>query len=304
MRPAAHQLAPKSTHVLVGGDTAGFADVRHALGHDQKLIFPLAGLLIGIVLLLMLRAVVAPLYLMASVVLGFGATLGTAVLAYQHLGQQPGIDCQLPLIVYLFVLSIGTDYILMISRLREEMRHGKSAREAASTAIRHTGPTAAAAAVILAASFGVLAISPSLGQIEFSVAAGVFMSTFVMAWLLVPALTAVLGRGVFWPTRTGRTVDRRLTPAGLRGCCMSFEETATAGGIAPPAVAMSGSGSSGAASVTSGTRPLVRHRDRDRAGRADVPGGVERRGREGVAAVRRSAGVPGELVRRRGQRGT
>jgi RND superfamily putative drug exporter len=214
IEPAAHSLAPAGTQALVGGDTATFADVRTAFGHDQNLIFPLAGLMIALVLLLMLRALIAPLYLMASVVLGFAATLGAAVLVYQHLGHQSGIGFQLPMIVYLFVSSIGTDYnILMIGRLREEMRKGRSPREAARTALSNAGPAAAAAAIILAASFGALAISPSLGQIGFSVAVGVLMSTFVTAWLLIPALTIALGKKAFWPTSTAKA--KRTRPSEL-----------------------------------------------------------------------------------------
>jgi RND superfamily putative drug exporter len=212
IEPAAHTLAPPATSALVGGDTATAADIRNALGHDEKLIFPLAGLLIALVLLLMLRAILAPLYLMASVVLGFAATLGTAVLVYQHLAHQPGMNFQLPLIVYLFVSSIGTDYnILIIGRLREELRNGRTPRAAAQAALSKAGPAAAAAAVILAASFASLAISPSLGQIGFSVAIGVLMSTFITAWLLIPALTTALGRKALWPMRT--THPRQTTPA-------------------------------------------------------------------------------------------
>jgi len=214
IEPAAHNLAPTGTKALVGGDPATAADVRSALGHDEKLIFPLAGLLIGLVLLLMLRALLAPLYLMASVVLGFAATLGAAVLIYQHLGHQAGINYQLPLIVYLFVSSIGTDYnILIIGRLREELRKGLAPRAAARAALSKAGPAAAAAAVILAASFGSLAISPSLRQIGFSVAVGVLMSTFVTAWLLIPSLTTVLGRKALWPMRTADRV--RSGPSAL-----------------------------------------------------------------------------------------
>src|SRR5215471_11116666 len=209
IEPAAHTLAPAGTKAVVGGDTASAADIRSALSHDEKVIFPLAGLLIGLVLLLMLRALLAPLYLMGSVVLGFAATLGAAVLIYQHLGHQAGMSFQLPLIVYLFVSSIGTDYnILMIGRLREELRKGRSPRSAAQAALTKAGPAAAAAAVILAASFGSLAISPSLGQIGFSVAVGVLMSTFVTAWLLIPALTTALGRKALWPMRIAEPSQR------------------------------------------------------------------------------------------------
>jgi len=90
---------------------------------------------------------------------------------------------------------------LMISRLREEMRDGARPRRAADTAIHQAGPSVAAAGIVLAASFGLLTISPTLAEIGFAVAAGVLISTFVNALLLIPALTGLLGRTAWWPSR-------------------------------------------------------------------------------------------------------
>jgi RND superfamily putative drug exporter len=105
----------------------------------------------------------------------------------------------------MFVASIGTDYnILMIARIREELRGGAPRREAVRTALRQAGPPVAAAGVILAASFGALAVSATLAEVGFAVAVGILISTFVLSWLLVPALTALLGRAAFWPARVGR----------------------------------------------------------------------------------------------------
>jgi putative drug exporter of the RND superfamily len=165
--------APTGTTALVGGDTAAYDDVSNVVGHDMKVIFPLAGLAILLILLLTLRSLLARVYLMASVVLGFGATLGASVLLFQSILGHPGIDFQLPLVVYLFVASIGTDYnILIISRLREEMQRGASPRRAAVTAVRAAGPAVAAAGLVLATSFALLMISPLIADIGFAVAAG------------------------------------------------------------------------------------------------------------------------------------
>ena len=205
----AHTQAPPGASALVGGDSVAYDDVSHVMQHDLKLILPLAGLAILLILVLMLRAVVAPIYLMASVVLGFAATLGASVAVFQGLAGHPGLDFQLPLIVYLFVASIGTDYnILIISRLREEMRNGAQPRTAAETAVRQAGPAVGAAGLVLAVSFALLTISPLLAQIGFAVAAGVLISTFINAFLLIPALTALLGRHAWWPSR-----DRPPAPA-------------------------------------------------------------------------------------------
>jgi putative drug exporter of the RND superfamily len=202
LRPAARAAAPPGVTALVGGETSTFADVRDVVGADLTVIFPAAGALIVLVLLLMLRGLLAPIYLLGAVVGGFFATLGAAVLFFQGGAGRPGLDFTLPLIVYMFVASIGTDYnILMIARIREELRAGHAAREAVALALRHAGPPVAAAGVILAASFGALVVSPSLAQVGFAVAVGILVSTFVLSWLLVPALTALLGRAAFWPAR-------------------------------------------------------------------------------------------------------
>ncbi|MBN9618243.1 MAG: MMPL family transporter, partial [Actinobacteria bacterium] len=134
---AAHADAPAGTRVEVGGPTAAFNDVRHIIGQDMGVILPIAGLAIGLVLLLMLRSLLAPIVLMASVGLGFLATTGVSVLVFQHLMNKSGLVFSMPLVVYLFVASIGTDYnILMVSRLREELQMGATPRQAARTAIR------------------------------------------------------------------------------------------------------------------------------------------------------------------------
>jgi putative drug exporter of the RND superfamily len=207
----AHAKAPAGTMALVGGDSAAYADTSTVVNHDMKVIFPLAGAAILLILLLMLRALLAPLYLMASVVAGFAATLGASVVAFQDITGHQGLSFQLPIIVYLFVASIGTDYnILMISRLRDEIRVGMSQRTA--TAIRRAGPAIGAAGVVLAASFALLMISPALADIGFAVAAGVLISTFINGFLLVPALTTLAGRGAWWPSHPGRQRHARTRP--------------------------------------------------------------------------------------------
>ena len=197
--------APAGTTALVGGDTAAYYDVSTVIGHDMKVIFPLAGLAILLILLLTLRSLLAPLYLMGSVVLGFGATLGASVLVFQGILGHHGIDFQLPLVVYLFVASIGTDYnILITSRLREEAERGATPRQAAVTAVRAAGPAVAAAGLVLATSFGLLMVSPLIADIGFAVAAGVLLSAFVNAFLLVPALTVLTGKAAWWPSHPQR----------------------------------------------------------------------------------------------------
>jgi RND superfamily putative drug exporter len=212
----ARTRAPAGTTALVGGDSAAYRDVSTVVSHDMKVILPLAGVAILLILLLMLRALLAPLYLMATVIAGFAASLGATVLVFQHILGHAGIDFQVPIIVYLFVASIGTDYnILIISRLREEMQRGATSRDAARAAVRRAGPAVAAAGLVLATSFGLLMISPLLADIGFAVATGVLISAFINAFLLVPALTVIAGRAAWWPSRPG--AQHRSAVAGPDG---------------------------------------------------------------------------------------
>lgn len=202
LRDAVHKAAPSGTEALVGGQTAIFADINTVNNRDMSVILPVAAVLIALILALLLRSVVAPVYLIVAVLLGFAATLGTAVYVFQGLQDKPGVTFQLPIVLYLFVLAIGTDYnILMIARLREEAREGHEPRRAAALAFEHGAPTVAAAGLILAGTFSVMTLAPvaMLQQIGFSVAAGIALSAFVMSALLVPALTALIGHAAWWP---------------------------------------------------------------------------------------------------------
>ncbi|MGW1074348.1 MMPL family transporter [Streptomyces sp. NPDC002537] len=202
LRDGAHAAAPAGTRAVVGGTSAVLSDVEKAVNHDYKVVFPVAGLAIMVILGLLLRSLVAPLYLMASVALGFGATLGATVWLFQGAQHKDGLLFMLPVIVYLFVVAIGTDYnILMVARLREEVRRGVPPREAIRTAVSRSAPTISSAAIILAGTFGVLMLADNsmLQQMGFAVAFGILLTAFIMAMLLVPTVTSLLGHKAWWP---------------------------------------------------------------------------------------------------------
>jgi RND superfamily putative drug exporter len=210
LRSNAHSAAPDDTKAYVGGSSAVYKDINTAMAHDYALVFPIAALLIMVILGLLLRSVVAPWYLMASVGLGFGATLGATTLVFQNVQGEPGLMFMLPIFIYLFVVAIGTDYnILMIARLREEVKEGHSPRAAAGEAVKHAGPTVAAAGFILAATFGTMLLAGNslFSELGFSIAFGIIVSAFVMAMFFTPALTALLGRAAWWPGH-GDSADR------------------------------------------------------------------------------------------------
>ena len=206
--PGAHAAAPHGTYALVGGTTAVFTDIQRAINHDYALVFPVAAAIILLILMLLLRSMVAPWYLLASVGLGFGATLGASVLVFQVLQNQAGLVFLLPIYMYLFVVALGTDYnILMIARLREEAREGKDPRQAAAMALRHTGPAIGAAGVILAGTFASLMLAGNsiLSQLGFAVSCGIALAAFVMAMFFSPSLTALIGHRAWWPGHADRS---------------------------------------------------------------------------------------------------
>ncbi|MEU1159159.1 MMPL family transporter, partial [Streptomyces sp. NPDC005918] len=220
LRPTAHDDAPTGTRALVGGTTAVYVDINKAVDRDYSVVFPVAALAIMVILGLLLRSLVAPWYLMLSVALGFGATLGATSLLFQQIGSQPGLMFMLPVIMYLFVVALGTDYnILMVSRLREEAREGRTPRDAAGTAVRHSGPTIGSAGVILAGTFATLMLAgnSTLSQMGFSLSFGIVIAAFVMAMVFTPALTALIGHAAWWPGHGDEKREGAGTGAGTGG---------------------------------------------------------------------------------------
>jgi RND superfamily putative drug exporter len=213
VRDVAHSAAPAGTEAVVGGLSSIYKDIDTAVDHDYRTVFPVAAVLIMIILGLLLRSVVAPWYLIASVGLGFGATLGATVWVFQGVRGHSGLIFLIPVIVYLFVVAIGTDYnILMIARLREEAREGHSPREAAGVALRHTGPTVAAAGFILAATFATMMLAGNalLKEMGFAVSFGIAIAAFVMAMFFTPSLTALIGHAAWWPGHADRPVPEAV----------------------------------------------------------------------------------------------
>jgi putative drug exporter of the RND superfamily len=199
---AAHAAAAPGERVLVGGQTMATADVRSATNHDYTLVFPVAALLILLILGALLRSVVAPVVLLVGVGLGFAATLGASVFAFQGIKGDAGVVSMLPMIVYLFVVAVGTDYnILLTSRLREEIGDGVAPREAAARAVEHAGPTVASAGIILAGTFGSLMLTgvDLLSEMGFAVAGGIVLVAIVMASVLIPSLATLIGDRLWWP---------------------------------------------------------------------------------------------------------
>jgi len=220
VRDLAHTDAPEGTEALVGGMSSIYKDINTAVNHDYRTVFPVAAVLIMLILGLLLRSVVAPWYLIASVGLGFGATLGATVWIFQEGQGHSGLMFMLPVIMYLFVVAIGTDYnILMIARLREEAREGRDPRAAAGMALRHAGPTVAAAGFILAATFATMMLAGNalLTEMGFAVSFGIAVAAFVMAMFFTPSLTALIGHAAWWPGHGDRAEPSADADTGSNG---------------------------------------------------------------------------------------
>jgi putative drug exporter of the RND superfamily len=216
VRDTAHSAAQDGTEAFVGGTTSIFVDLDDAMARDYSVVFPVAAVLIMIILALLLRSLVAPWYLMLSVGLGFTASLGATVLVFQGLLGEQGLIFILPIYIYLFVVALGTDYnILMVARLREEAREGLEPRPAAAKAIEHAGPTVAAAGMILAGTFASLMFAEGtfFKSMGFSFSVGIAMAAFVMALFLTPALTALIGHAAWWPGHGDRATETVEEPA-------------------------------------------------------------------------------------------
>jgi RND superfamily putative drug exporter len=189
--------------VLVGGPTAESYDYREAAARDNFVVLPLALLVVFGVLALLLRAILAPLLLVGTVILSFGAALGAGMFFSVNVFGFPGIDPSLPLLSFVFLVALGIDYnIFLMARVREEtLRHGT--REGMLRGVAVTGAVITSAGIVLAGTFSALAVLPLifLTEIGFVIAFGVLLDTFLVRSVLVPALTFKLGRRIWWPSK-------------------------------------------------------------------------------------------------------
>ncbi len=192
---------------LVGGQTAINKDVQDASSADNKLIIPIILLAVLIILAILLRAIVAPLVLLGTVVLSFGAALGISALVFRHVFGFAGADSSFPLFAFVFLVALGIDYnIFLMTRVREEsLRFGT--HRGALIALAATGGVITSAGLVLAGTFAALGSLPIvfLSELGFAVALGVLLDTIIVRSVLVTALNLDLGRWMWWPSNLWRT---------------------------------------------------------------------------------------------------
>jgi RND superfamily putative drug exporter len=216
MREAAHEVAPST---LIGGPTAVEFDVRDAAGWDSIVIPPIILVVVLLILIALLRAVVAPLILIGTVILSFLAALGVGYFFFDVVFGFPGSDPSLPLFAFVFLVALGVDYnIFLIARAREEtIQHGS--REGILRALAVTGAVITSAGIVLAGTFSVLAVLPLtfLTELGFVVAFGVLLDTFLVRSILVPAIALTAGDKFWWPSELSkRGTDTAATAAPVK----------------------------------------------------------------------------------------
>jgi RND superfamily putative drug exporter len=187
------------THV--GGPEAEAVDEASATSRDRLLIFPIVLALVLVALGLLLRAVVAPLLLVATVLATYVASLGLSWLVFTHVLDFGALDSSAPLFAFVFLVALGVDYnIFLVTRAREESReHGTS--EGMLRGLASTGGVITSAGILLAAVFAVLGVLPLvvLAQLGVIVGVGVLLDTLLVRTVLVPALALLLGDRFWWP---------------------------------------------------------------------------------------------------------
>jgi RND superfamily putative drug exporter len=207
LRAAVH--AVPGADALVGGSTAVDLDTQASSQRDLNVIIPLVlGVIFGI-LTLLLRSIVAPVFLVATVVLSFAATLGVSGLVFTQVFHFSGTDPSFPLTAFVFLVALGIDYnIFLMTRVREEAARGGT-RPGVLKGLASTGSVITSAGIVLAATFSVFGVLPLVifAEIGFAVAFGVLLDTLVVRTVLVPALVREVGPRVWWPARLAADGD-------------------------------------------------------------------------------------------------
>ena len=205
MRAALERLGPPFRGV-VGGATAVSLDFKDSTNSDFRTVVPLGLAVIFLTLVALLRAVVAPVYLIASVVASFFGILGLSVFLLENVLDITNFNAAYPVFAFIFLVALGVDYnIFLMDRVREEVReHGT--REGVIRALVATGPVITSAGLILAGTFAALLVVPlsTLKALGFTVALGVLVDTFLVRTVLMPAVTAMVGDRSWWPSKLGR----------------------------------------------------------------------------------------------------
>jgi putative drug exporter of the RND superfamily len=232
VRTAAGQVAGtlRAADWGVGGEAPAFYDISQTSDSDLIHVVPIAIIVIGLLLILVMRSLIAPFYLIASVAISFFAAMGLCVILFMKIGGDSGLTFILPFLMFVFLLALGEDYnILVMTRIREEA-HKFPLREAVTRALGATGTTVTSAGMVLAGTFTVFAVvggggsgGSQIRDIGIGLALGVLMDTFIVRTILVPCTAVLIGRWNWWPSKLSRQVisegggepERETEPASV-----------------------------------------------------------------------------------------
>lgn len=185
------------------GETAKHADTRAVNDQDTILIVTLITILITILLGFQSRSFIAPLYMMATIILSYFAALGFSIFIFKNVFQYDAMSYRIPVYSFIFLVALGVDYnIMLISRIKEESRK-HPIKKAIELGLARTGGVISSAGIILAATFAVLMTQPilELFMFGFTVAVGVLIDTFLVRTILVPAIMVKLDKWALWPQK-------------------------------------------------------------------------------------------------------
>jgi RND superfamily putative drug exporter len=187
-----------------------------ASSRDNLVIIPSILLMVFLILVLLLRALTAPLILLATVVLSFSAALGISAVLFEFVFGFAGSDPGFPLFAFVFLVALGIDYnIFLMTRLREEA-HTRGTRPGALVALTTTGGVITSAGLVLAATFLVLGTIPLvfLAELGLAVALGILLDTLVVRSVLVTAINLDLGKAIWWPSKLSKVDDEAPATVG------------------------------------------------------------------------------------------
>jgi RND superfamily putative drug exporter len=226
VRDAVH--AVPDADAKAGGFAAVLHDTSIANTHDRNLIIPIVLIVVFLILAGLLRALVAPLILMATVVLSFFAALGISAFFFNHVFGFEGADASFPLFVFVFLVSLGIDYnIFLMTRVHEEAKQWGT-RRGALIGLSATGGVITSAGLVLAGTFAVLGTLPLTftAELGFAVAVGVVIDTIVVRAVLVTSLTLDVGRWMWWPHKLSkkRDVDPEEFVDGVPAAALSTDK--------------------------------------------------------------------------------
>lgn len=200
IRDIAHELDSES---LVGGASAQNLDTQQTARSDLFKIIPVVLIIIMVMLVILLRSFVAPLLLVLANILSFASAMGISAIIFNWILDHPGADASVPLYAFVFLVALGIDYtIFLMARVREESEE-VGTRKGLLRGLAVTGGVITSAGIVLAATFGALAVIPLLFMLQLAIIVplGLLIDTFIVRTSLIAGLVHDIGDPVWWPRK-------------------------------------------------------------------------------------------------------